>query len=40
VSIYLLNDAAEPLSRSLLNTTVEEQKAYVVDKLGAEVNVQ
>ncbi len=38
--IYLLNAAAEPLSRSLFNTTVGEQKQYVVDVLGSEVTVK
>ncbi len=38
--IYLLNDAADPLSRSLLNTTVAAQKQYVVDTLGPEVTVK
>ncbi len=38
--IYLLNDAAEPLSRSLLNTTVAAQKQYVIDTLGTEVTVK
>lgn len=38
--IYLLNDAAEPLSRSLLDTTVAEQKQYVIDTLGSEVTIK
>ena len=38
--IYLLSAAAEPLSRSLFNTTVAEQKQYVVDVLGSEVTVK
>jgi len=38
--IYLLSNAAEPLSRSLLNTTVAEQKQYVIDTLGTEVTVK
>ena len=38
--IYLLNDAADPLSRSLFNTTVDEQKQYVVDTIGSEVIVE
>lgn len=38
--IYLLNSAADPLSRSLFKTTVAEQKQYVIDTLGTEVNVK
>lgn len=38
--IYLLSAAAEPLSRSLLNTTVAEQKQYVIDTLGSDVRVE
>ncbi|MCX6728584.1 MAG: CapA family protein [Candidatus Saccharibacteria bacterium] len=38
--IYLLNDAAVPLSKSLFNTTVAQQKQYVVDILGPEVTVK
>jgi poly-gamma-glutamate capsule biosynthesis protein CapA/YwtB (metallophosphatase superfamily) len=38
--IYLLSAAAEPLSRSLFNTTVAEQKQYVIDTLGKEVIVK
>ena len=38
--IYLLNDATEPLSRSLFNTTVAIQKQYVIDTLGSEVLVK
>ena len=38
--IYLLNSAADPLSRSLFNTTVAEQKQYVIDTLGPEVTVK
>ena len=38
--IYLLNDAAEPLSRSLFNTTVADQKQYVVDTIGTSVVVK
>lgn len=34
VNIYLLSEAAEPLSRSLLNTTVDEQKAYFVKTIA------
>lgn len=35
--IYLLKDAATPLSKSLLNTTVAEQQQYVIDTLGSEI---
>lgn len=38
--IYLLKDSATPLSQSLLNTTVEEQKQYVIDTLGSDIIVQ
>lgn len=38
--IYLLNNATEPLSRSLLNTSVGEQKQYVIDTLGNKVTVE
>ena len=38
--IYLLSTAADPLSRSLLNTTVADQKQYVIDTLGSEVTVK
>lgn len=38
--IYLLDDAVEPLSRSLLGTTVAEQKQYVIDTLGLEVTIK
>ncbi len=38
--IYTLKDSAVPLSRSLLNTTVETQKQYVVDTLGTDITVQ
>jgi poly-gamma-glutamate synthesis protein (capsule biosynthesis protein) len=38
--IYLLKDSATPLSKSLLNTTVEEQKQYVIDTLGSDIIVQ
>lgn len=38
--IYLLNDAADPLSKSLLNTTVDIQKRYVVDTLGTDIKVK
>ncbi len=37
--IYLLKDAAVPLSKSLFNTTVAEQKQYVINTLGPEVAV-
>ena len=38
--IYLLDTATEPLSRSLFNTTVAEQKQYVTDTLGSEVVIK
>jgi poly-gamma-glutamate synthesis protein (capsule biosynthesis protein) len=38
--IYLLSEAAEPMSRSLFNTNVSEQKKYVINTLGGEVNVK
>ena len=38
--IYLLSAATDPLSRSLLNTTVADQKQYVVDTLGSEVVIK
>jgi len=38
--IYLLSDAAEPLSKSLFNTTVAAQKQYVIDTIGPEVSVK
>ena len=38
--IYLLDSAASPLSRSLFNTTIAEQKQYVVDTLGPDVIVK
>ncbi len=38
--IYLLKDSAVPLSKSLLNTTVDEQKQYVVDILGTDITIQ
>lgn len=38
--IYLLKDAAVPLSKSLLNTTVEEQREYVEYTLGSEVTIK
>ena len=38
--IYLLSSAADPLSRSLFKTTIAEQKQYVIDTLGLEVNVK
>jgi poly-gamma-glutamate capsule biosynthesis protein CapA/YwtB (metallophosphatase superfamily) len=40
VMIYMLNLATEPLSRSLLNTTVDEQKQYIIDTLGPEITVR
>jgi poly-gamma-glutamate capsule biosynthesis protein CapA/YwtB (metallophosphatase superfamily) len=38
--IYLLDDAAIPLSKSLFNTSVAVQKQYVIDTLGPEVTVK
>lgn len=38
--IYLLDSAAEPLSRSLFNTSVAAQKQYVVDMIGTEVKIK
>lgn len=38
--IYLLKESAEPLSKSLLNTTVDEQKQYVMNTLGSDITVQ
>lgn len=38
--IYLLKDAAVPLSKSLFNTTVDEQMQYVIDTLGPEVTIE
>ena len=38
--IYLLKDAADPLSRSLLNTSVVAQKQYVIDTIGSEVTIK
>jgi len=38
--IYLLDSAADPLSRSLFNTTVAEQKQYVVDTIGTGVDIK
>jgi poly-gamma-glutamate synthesis protein (capsule biosynthesis protein) len=38
--IYLLDSAADPLSRSLFNTTVAEQKQYVIDTIGPEVTIK
>lgn len=38
--VYPLKDAATPLSKSLFNTTVAEQRQYVIDTLGPEVSVQ
>lgn len=37
--IYLLKDAADPLSRSLLGTTVEAQMSYVTSTIGSEVTI-
>jgi poly-gamma-glutamate synthesis protein (capsule biosynthesis protein) len=38
--IYLLSSAVDPLSRSLFETTVFEQKQYVIDTLGTDVTVK
>ena len=38
--IYLLKDAADPLSRSLLNTSVAAQKQYVINTIGSEVTIK
>jgi poly-gamma-glutamate synthesis protein (capsule biosynthesis protein) len=38
--IYLLDNAAIPLSKSLFNTTIATQKQYVIDTLGPEVTVK
>ncbi|MEI7689842.1 MAG: CapA family protein [Candidatus Saccharibacteria bacterium] len=38
--IYLLSAAADPLSRSQLNTTVSEQRQYVIDTIGTGVTVR
>ncbi len=38
--IYLLDNAADPLSRSLFNTSVAAQKQYVVDTIGSEVVIK
>ena len=38
--IYLLKDATDPLSKSQLNTTVNNQWQYVVDNIGTEVVVK
>ncbi len=40
VMIYPLSEAAEPLSRSQLSTTVEQQRRYIVETLGPEVTVK
>jgi poly-gamma-glutamate synthesis protein (capsule biosynthesis protein) len=37
--IYLLKDAAEPLSRSLLNTNIEKEMQYVESTLGSSVKI-
>lgn len=39
-SIYPLSQAAEPLSRSQLNTTVDQQRSYIVTTLGPSVEVK
>jgi hypothetical protein len=38
--IYLLKDAADPMSRSQLHTTVNNQWQYVVDTIGSEVVIK
>ena len=38
--IYLLDSAAEPLSRSLFNTTVAAQKQYATNTIGSEVTIK
>ncbi|MFZ2125174.1 MAG: CapA family protein [Candidatus Saccharimonadales bacterium] len=38
--IYLLDSAAEPLSRSLFNTSVAAQKQYVIDTIGSEIKIK
>jgi poly-gamma-glutamate synthesis protein (capsule biosynthesis protein) len=38
--IYLLDDAAGPLSTSLFNTTVATERQYVIDTLGPDVSVK
>ena len=38
--IYLLNNAQEPLARSLFDTTVAIQRQYVIDTLGPEITVK
>ncbi len=38
--IYLLKDSTVPFSKSLFNTTVAEQKKYIIDTLGSEVTVK
>lgn len=40
VMIYPLSEAAAPLARSQLNTTVEAQRRYIIDTLGPEVTVK
>jgi poly-gamma-glutamate synthesis protein (capsule biosynthesis protein) len=40
VNLYLLKDAAAPLAKSLLGTTIDEQKQYIVSTLGSEVTVK
>ena len=37
--VFLLKDAAEPLSRSQLHTTIDAQRNYISRTLGAEVTV-
>lgn len=38
--VYPLAEAGEPLARSLFNTTVEEQQAYVTGILGPLVTMK
>jgi poly-gamma-glutamate capsule biosynthesis protein CapA/YwtB (metallophosphatase superfamily) len=40
VMMYPLSEAAAPLARSPLNTTVEAQRRYIIDTLGPEVIVR
>jgi poly-gamma-glutamate capsule biosynthesis protein CapA/YwtB (metallophosphatase superfamily) len=40
VMMYPLSEAAAPLARSLLDTTVEAQRRYIIDTLGPEVIVR
>lgn len=38
--IYLLDSAAEPMSKSLFNTSVAAQKEYVIDTIGSDVTIK